>query len=65
VAGASQYVVYETNGAVKWSTAVSDYSSSVTGSSVFDFEGDGRAEVIYGDEYYLRIYRGVDGSELF
>lgn len=42
-----------------------DRSSRVTGSSVFDFEGDGVAEVAYNDERQFRIYRGPDGSELF
>jgi hypothetical protein len=27
---------------------------------VFDFDGDGRSEVIYGDEWYLRIYPGTE-----
>ena len=46
VAGAGQYVVFETNGAVKWTRAIQDFSSNRTGSSVFDFEGDGAAEVV-------------------
>ena len=28
--------------------------------SVFDFDRDGRSEVIYADEWYLRIYPGVE-----
>jgi hypothetical protein len=48
-----------------WTAVTQDHSSCATGSSVFDFEGDGAAEVVYGDEYYLRIYRGVDGTVLF
>jgi hypothetical protein len=31
---------------------------------VFDFEGDGAAEVVYGDECYMRVYRGSDGTVL-
>jgi hypothetical protein len=27
---------------------------------VFDFDGDGRSEVVYFDEWYLRIYPGVE-----
>jgi hypothetical protein len=30
----------------------------MTGSSVFDFEADGKAEVIYNDELYMRVYKG-------
>lgn len=50
---------------VKWSQDTQDGSSNVTGSSVFDFEGDGSSEVIYNDECYSRVYRGNDGSELY
>lgn len=65
VAGASRYAVFETNGSLKWQMPIQDGSSNVTGSSVFDFEGDGSAELIYGDEQFLRIYRGTDGTELY
>ena len=65
VAGASRYVVAETDGSVKWSVATRDTSSSSTGSSVFDFDGDGRAEAIYGDEFFLRIYDGETGEERY
>jgi len=65
VAAASSYSVFEDDGTLKWSAPVQDGSSYVTGSSVFDFEGDGTAEVIYRDELYLRIYRGTDGVVLY
>jgi hypothetical protein len=48
-----------------WQRITEDDSSRVTGSSVFDFNGDGAAEVVYGDECFLRIYDGVDGQVLF
>ncbi len=47
---------------VVWSTPNHDLSSSVTGSSVFDFEGDGKAEVIYADECYLWVFDGATGA---
>ena len=47
-----------------WSTPTQDLSSSSTGSSVFDFQGDGPAEVLYNDECFLHIYDGTSGSEL-
>ncbi len=47
---------------VRWSAATQDLSSNATGSSVFDFQGDGVAEVVYGDECYMRVYRGTDGA---
>ena len=46
---------------ILWSVVVQDLSSSVTGSSVFDFEGDGKAEVVYNDECHLYILSGEDG----
>ena len=50
---------------VVWSQTNHDMSSSVTGSSVFDFEADGKAEVVYNDECYLWVYDGTDGSILY
>ncbi|MDH3200419.1 MAG: FG-GAP-like repeat-containing protein [Myxococcales bacterium] len=78
-AGRGQYAVYDldctgtgeaafcgssrTDG-ILWSLVVQDLSSSVTGSSVFDFEGDGEAEVIYNDECTLYILSGKTGAKL-
>ena len=45
-----------------WKSKTQDASSNVTGSSVFDFNGDGAAEVVYNDECYFRIYDGATGS---
>lgn len=66
VAGAGSYTVYDPTGTsdVLWSRTTQDVSSNATGSSVFDFEGDGIAEVVYGDECYMRVYRGSDGMVL-
>ena len=47
-----------------WEAPNHDLSSSVTGSSVFDFEGDGKAEVIYNDECFLWVYDGTTGKVL-
>ena len=49
---------------ILWSVGTQDLSSSVTGSSVFDFQGDGVAEVVYNDECFLHIYDGLTGREL-
>lgn len=51
-------------GLLRWQTPTQDISSSVTGSSVFDFQGDGVAEVVYNDECFLHVYDGRDGTEL-
>ncbi len=45
-----------------WKTGNHDFSSSVTGSTVFDFEGDGKAEVIYADECWLWVFDGTNGN---
>ena len=65
VAMSTRYVVLETDGTVKWTAPTNDRSSGMTGSTLFDFEGDGSVEVVYGDEYAIRIYDGRDGTELF
>lgn len=48
-----------------WQRITEDDSSRVTSSSVFDFNGDGAAEVVYNDECWFRIYGGTDGAVLF
>jgi hypothetical protein len=45
-----------------WQRETEDDSSRVTSSSVFDFNGDGAAEVAYGDECYFRVYDGAAGG---
>jgi len=61
VAGARYYVAINRFGQRLWRKTVSDTSSGRTGSTVFDFEGDGKAEVLYSDEHYFRIYDGATG----
>ena len=74
IAGASQYVALKVDldvpnpsfdDAVLWAVPTQDVSSNMTGSSVFDFEGDGKAEVVYNDELYLRVFDGETGEVLF
>ncbi|MEL6346793.1 MAG: FG-GAP-like repeat-containing protein [Myxococcota bacterium] len=62
VASRSAYTVIDTNGEVLWSTSTQDITSGNTGSAVFDFEGDGVAEVVYADEAQLWVFAGPDGS---
>ena len=50
---------------VLWQSPTQDVSSGSTGSSVFDFNGDKIAEVVYRDECWLRVYSGIDGTKLF
>jgi hypothetical protein len=48
-----------------WNSPNHDRSSSETGSTVFDFEGDGIAEVIYADECFLWVFDGPTGHVRF
>ncbi|MFA5624140.1 MAG: VCBS repeat-containing protein [Bradymonadales bacterium] len=54
---ADKYVLWE-----RWSQ---DVSSGATGSSLFDFDGDGQAEAVYADECFTRVYEGNTGKVLF
>ena len=62
VAGRSNYTVFDTDGTKLWERATQDASSGNTGSAVFDFEGDGVAEVVYADETRLWVFNGPDGA---
>ena len=72
VAGAVSYAVFSGKllmnaatpdaGTSLWHKKTHDCSSAVTGSSVFDFNGDGKAEILYSDEYHLWMYDGPTGN---
>ena len=49
---------------IAWLAPSQDELSSSTGSSAFDLDGDGRAEVLYGDECFTRVYDGTTGKVL-
>jgi hypothetical protein len=50
---------------IAWSRSTQDLSSNITGSSTFDFEADGHAEVVYADECFTRVYSGSTGEVIF
>ncbi|NLR90362.1 Ig-like domain-containing protein [Flammeovirga agarivorans] len=69
-AGKNQYVVLEydagTNALVeKWKKQKLDDGSQMTGSTLFDFDGDGNIEVVYSEEENLFIWRWDDDSNTF
>ncbi len=79
-AGASAYQVFDPDCAgtpdpascpslrtdgIAWVRQSQDFSSNRTGSTVFDFDGDDRAEVVYGDECFTRVYDGITGQVLY
>jgi len=47
---------------VRWFAATRDATSGSTGSSMFDFQGDGVSEVLYADECYMRVFNGETGE---
>jgi RHS repeat-associated protein len=65
IATRGKYMMLRADGSTLWSTDVNDISSGITGSTMFDFLGDGTTEVVYSDERYLRIYEGATGQVLF
>ena len=77
IAHATQYGVYDPDcvsagnpagcgdAGLRWVRPSDDGSSSVTGSSLFDFNGDGRTEVIYNDQYSFFVFDGRTGNTLF
>lgn len=67
VAALQSYTVFKPGrpGNRLWTVPTQDASSSTTGSSVFDFDGNGRAEVVYADECYVHVYDGATGMEIF
>lgn len=50
---------------VLWQYQTQDQSSAVTGTSVFDFQGDGKAEVLYNDECFFRVFEGATSNILY
>ncbi len=59
---ACRNTLHDETGSVKWSSPIVDFTSNVAGSTFFDFEGDGKVEVVHRDENNLQIFRGLDGS---
>jgi hypothetical protein len=49
---------------IRWTSAGQDDGYD-TPSSAFDFNGDGRPEVVHGDQCFVRIHDGISGEPLF
>jgi len=45
-----------------WRVIINEETSGYTGCTLFDFNGDGKMEVVYRDEQWLYIIRGDDGN---
>jgi uncharacterized repeat protein (TIGR01451 family) len=61
---AARVVVFESDGSLKWQVVISDNASARTGTSAFDFDADGAAEIVHRDETSLRVLRGETGDVL-
>jgi hypothetical protein len=64
VASGRSLTIFNRYGEILAGSVTKDCSSLVTGVTSFDFNGDGRPEIIYGDEQYMRIYEMDGTSEL-
>ncbi len=65
VGSSFRYTVFETDGTIKWSMPINDPTSLQGGSSAFDFDGDGKFEVLYADQTTMFVFNGEDGSILY
>jgi hypothetical protein len=63
-AGGNQLLALNHDGTALWTAKVTD-ESGATGASIFDFEGDGWAEVVYIDEVEMVAYDGLTGAVKF
>jgi RHS repeat-associated protein len=61
VAGRNFYFVFTHTGQLKWKQPIVDVSSNITGSTLFDFDGDGAVEVMQADERKFRVFDGATG----
>ncbi|HYH94708.1 VCBS repeat-containing protein, partial [Hyalangium sp.] len=62
VAGENAFTVFETDGSVKWTHTIQEWSSGKSSGSAFDFEDDGQIELVHADEVSLRIFNGATGA---
>ena len=60
VSGRYLYALDE-NFELKWRTVINEETSGFTGCTLFDFNGDGKSEVVYRDEQFVYIING-DGT---
>jgi len=65
VASNLSFLVYNSDGSVKWSVPTDDSSSGSTSSTIYDLNGDSFQEIIYGDEINLYIFEGATGEILY
>lgn len=47
---------------LKWRVVINEETSGYTGCTLFDFNGDGKSEIVYRDERFIYIINGTDGT---
>lgn len=65
LASGDYVTAFSADGALLWTTPVSDASSKSTGATAFDFDGDAIEEILYADENSIYILNGTDGSVIW
>ena len=63
--GSSELVAVEADTSVVWQENINTPAYTKTGTTLFDFEGDGFPEAIYASRFELRIHSGTDGATRF
>ncbi|MCB9748867.1 MAG: VCBS repeat-containing protein [Myxococcales bacterium] len=63
LSSSSHYAVYERDATLVWTAEIEDPSGIAAGTA-FDFLGDGVAEAMYADEFWMFIYDGAGQSLL-
>jgi hypothetical protein len=62
VATGRHLTIFDRYGVPKYKTVTQDCSSLQTGLTSFDLNGDGKPEILYADEEYLRIFEIRNGT---
>ena len=65
LAGRNYHLVLDASGTVLWKNRIEENTSHQTSSTLFDFDGDGKVEILYADTRYIRAYDGATGSTVF
>ncbi|MFZ5981161.1 MAG: FG-GAP repeat domain-containing protein, partial [Candidatus Zixiibacteriota bacterium] len=65
ISAGSRYTVLRADGSIMWESVVFDGTGGGLGASIFDFDGNGAAEIVHNDNHYLRIFDGTTGEVLF
>lgn len=64
VSSRGRLTIFESDGTVKRSVDILD-NSGFTSATVFDFQNDGRYEIVHIDEHSFRVLDALTGTELF